>query len=81
MFLHVQEAKYLYGYVLWLKFNDGFEGEIDLENELEGDVFAALKDLAQFRSFCVDPELNTVVWKNGADFAPEFLHEHLKVLA
>jgi len=31
MFLHVNEAKYLHDYVVWLRFNDGAEGEIDLE--------------------------------------------------
>ncbi len=40
MFLHVSEAKYLYDYVIWLKFNDGVKGEIDLRNELRGEVFA-----------------------------------------
>jgi hypothetical protein len=78
---HVKEAKYLRNYVVWLRFNDGAEGEIDLEPELEGEVFAPLKDRAQFRRFRVDPELETLVWENGADFAPEFLYENMKILA
>ena len=75
--LCVTEAKYLYDYTIWLRFNDGAEGEIDLRAELEGEVFGPLVDLEQFRRFHVDPELNTIVWKNGADFAPEFLHENM----
>ena len=81
MFLHVKEAKYLHDYVIWLRFNDGAEGEIDLTNELDGEVFAPLKDKRQFRRFRVDPELETVVWENGADLAPEFLYESMKVMA
>ncbi len=81
MFLHVKEAKYLHDYVIWLKFNDGTEGEIDLANELEGEVFEPLKDLNLFKSFKVDPEMETIVWANGADLAPEFLHEHLHIIA
>ena len=81
MILHVREAKYVHGYVLWLRFNDGAEGEIDLEKELEGEVFAPLKDISQFKRFRVDPELQTVVWENGADIAPEFLYEHMRILA
>ncbi len=81
MFLHVKEAKYLRDYVIWLRFNDGAEGEINLENELEGEVFGPLKDKRLFRNFRVDPELETIVWENGADFAPEFLYENMKVLA
>ena len=81
MFLHVREAKYLHDYVIWLRFNDGAEGEIDLESELEGEVFGPLRDKQLFRRFRVDPELETIVWENGADLAPEFLYENMTVLA
>lgn len=81
MFLHVKEAKYLHDYVIWLRFNDGAEGEINLEGELDGEVFGALKDRQLFEKFRVDPELETVVWDNGADLAPEFLYENMRVLA
>jgi hypothetical protein len=81
MFLHVKDAKYLHDYVIWLSFNDGAEGEIDLEGELDGEVFGPLKDLQLFRQFRVDPELQTVAWENGADLAPEFLYEKMRVLA
>jgi hypothetical protein len=81
MFLHVKEAKYLHDYTLWLRFNDGAEGEVDLAAELEDEVFGPLRNLQAFRNFRVDPEIETVVWENGADLAPEFLYEHMKVLA
>ena len=81
MFLHVKEAKYSHDYVVWLRFNDGAEGEIDLEGELEGEMFSPLRDINQFKRFRVDPELETIVWENGADLAPEFLYERMKVLA
>jgi hypothetical protein len=81
MFLHVKDARYLHDYVIWLRFNDGAEGEIDLEKELEGEVFGPLKDRQLFQRFRVDPELETVAWENGADLAPEFLYENMRVLA
>ena len=81
MILHVKEAKYLHDYVIWLKFNNGVEGEIDLKDELYGEVFELLKDINTFKKFKVDKEIETIVWKNGADFAPEFLYENMKVLA
>jgi len=81
MFLHVLEAKYLHDYVIWLRFNDGAEGEIDLKDELWGDMFEPLKEAEKFKRFRVDPELGTIVWENGADLAPEFLYENMKVLA
>ncbi len=78
MFLHVTHARYLHDYVIWLRFSDGTEGEVDLEAELEGEVFGALKDVEQFKKFQVDPEVETIVWDNGADLAPEFLFQQMK---
>ena len=81
MILHVVDAHYERDYILRLKFNDGAEGLVNLADQLYGEMFEPLKDLNKFRSFTVDPELNTVVWENGADLAPEFLHQRLLVPA
>lgn len=81
MILHVTEAKYLRDYVIWARFNDGAAGEVDLAHELEGEVFGPLKDVSTFKSLRVDPDLQTVVWENGADLAPEFLYDNLKISA
>ena len=79
MILHVTEAKYLRDYVIRVHFNDGAAGEVNLAGELEGEVFGPLKDISLFKAFKVDPELGTVVWKNGADLAPEFLYDNLQI--
>lgn len=71
--LHIKSAKYLSGYKLWIAFDDGTSGEVDLTDELKGSMFEPLKDLAEFQNVSVDPELETIVWPNGADLAPEFL--------
>jgi hypothetical protein len=81
MILHVTEAILERDYLIRIKFNDGAEGFVDLSRELYGEMFAPLKDPPRFRAFRVDPELKTIVWDNGADFAPEFLHERLLVPA
>jgi ribosomal protein L31E len=81
MILHVAEARYDRDYVIRLRFNDGAEGFVDLAEELYGEMFEPLRDVEKFKSFRVDPELNTIVWENGADLAPEFLHARLLVPA
>ena len=63
------------------EFAHGTEGEIDLEPELVGPMFEPLKDLDQFKLFRVYPEFHTLVWLNGADLAPEFLYQHVRVTA
>ena len=73
----LKEARYQGDYRVWLKFADGIEGEVDLENELWGQVFEPLKQKALFAKLSLDKELDTIVWPNGADFAPEFLYQKL----
>ncbi len=72
--LHVESVRVATGYRLWLRFSDGTEGEVDLGPELEGPVFEPLRDPAVFAHVAVDPDVHTIAWPNGADFAPEFLH-------
>ncbi len=80
MILHITKAKYKEFYLIHLQFNDGSEGVVDLKDELYGEMFEPLKDIKKFKSFRVDPDLETLVWDNGADFAPEFLRDHLLVV-
>ena len=81
MILHVTQAKYIKDFMIWIQFNDGAEGFVDLKNQLYGEMFEPLKDLKKFKKFKVDPELETIVWQNGADLAPEFFRSHLVVKA
>jgi hypothetical protein len=78
----VIEVKPLPQSCLWLRFHDGLEGfhdglegSVDLSGELWGPMFEPLKNPEVFQQVKVDPELETVVWPNGADLAPEFLDE------
>ncbi|NGZ25566.1 MAG: DUF2442 domain-containing protein [Magnetococcales bacterium] len=75
--LHVKDMKYLGDYRLWLVFDNGSTGEVNLESELWGEMFAPLQDKTTFATTHVDHELGTIVWANGADLAPEFLLERL----
>lgn len=72
----VIEAEYRDGYMIKLKFNDGVEETIDFTQWLEGPVFEPLKDVRYFQRFFL--EGGTVTWPNGADIAPETLHELAK---
>ena len=78
---HVTEARHVSGHVVWLPFRDGTAGEIDLGPALQGPAFEPSRDLLVFRNFVIHPEFHTLVWPNGADFAPEFLHDNIRVTA
>ena len=73
MILHTTEVMPLSNYRLFLRFNNGLSGEVNLSAELEGEVFEALRDPALFATACQHPVMRTVAWENGADFAPELL--------
>lgn len=75
MFLYINEASYLGDYRLRLWFNDGQVKDVDLKDELYGEVFEPLKNQDLFKQVKVNPDTKTVEWPNGADFAPEHLYE------
>ncbi|MBK1649510.1 DUF2442 domain-containing protein [Rhabdochromatium marinum] len=77
-FLHTLSIEPREPYRLQVTFNNGVSGEIDLSNELWGEVFEPLKDRQLFKTACQHPELGTVTWANGADLAPEYLLELLQ---
>jgi hypothetical protein len=72
MFIHVIKAKYLEKYKLELEFNNGISKKVDLEKELYGEIFEPLRKIKVFKDFHISR--NTIEWKNGADFAPEYLY-------
>jgi hypothetical protein len=68
----VLEVKPLPPYCLWLRFHDGLEGSVDLRGELWGPMFEPLKYPEVLDQVKVDPDLETLVWPNGADLSPEW---------
>jgi len=71
--LWITKAKYLDDYKIYLLFNNGKEKTVDLKNHLYGEIFEPLKNIDIFKNFVLSDW--TIEWKNGADFAPEFLYE------
>ena len=74
MLLFIKEAHYLEDYKVKIKFTNDKVGIADLKDELYGTVFEPLKDKKLFSTLRVDEDLETIVWENGADLAPEFLY-------
>jgi hypothetical protein len=75
MILHILEAEVCGPHLLRLAFNDGTGKVVDVQPLLSGPVFEPLRDPAYFAKVALDPVCKTVVWPNGADLAPEALHE------
>jgi hypothetical protein len=73
----VVDVRYMGDYKLWLQFDDGRKGVIDLSDDLWGDEHESLRDRDTFSNVYVDSGLATITWWNGAGFEPEYLYEKL----
>ena len=67
-------VKPLPAFRLFVEFADGVKGEVDLSNRLFGPIFEPLRELDFFAQAVID-EFGVVCWLNGADLAPDALHE------
>jgi hypothetical protein len=73
--IRVTAVRHVRDHVLWLEFSDGVEGEVDMADDLFGPVFEPLRDPREFAR--VQLGADTIEWPNGADWAPESLHERV----
>jgi hypothetical protein len=71
--IRVEKVALVGPFSLELGFKDGAVRRVNLREELTGEVFEPLRDPAFFSRVMLDPIAGTVVWPNGADFAPDFL--------
>src|SRR3954468_22061292 len=74
-FPEVVDAEHLSGYRVRLRFTDGADGDIDLGPMLAGEIFGPLRHPAAFQRFHL--QRGTLVWENGADFAPATLRARI----
>ncbi len=79
MILRIQEADVKGPTHLWLRFNDGATGVVDVTPLLNGPIFEPLRERSYFKSMELDAVCGTIVWPNGADFAPEALRALIRV--
>jgi hypothetical protein len=62
-------------YTLRVEFDDSTEQVIDFRPILAGSLYGPLRDPILFGQVRIDPEVQTLVWPNGADFDPATLHD------
>jgi hypothetical protein len=63
---------------LWIRFEDGLQGEVDLSDLVGRGVFKCWEDdPSGFQELEVDPASGTVVWRGGLDVAPDRLYSEV----
>ena len=73
----VTSVRSLDDYRLDVTFDDGTRGIVDVKDRLFGPVFEPLLDRELFQQVSVD-EFGAICWPNGADLAPDALHERIR---
>ena len=78
MFVQIIDVQTRGGSRLYLRFDDGAEGEVDIAQIMpfEG-VFAPLRDPVFFARVSLDQDWGTICWPNDLDLAPEPLYERI----
>jgi hypothetical protein len=65
-------ARYVSGFIVSTRFDDGTEKHIDVSLWFKGPVFQPFRNRKLFKKFFV--EGGTLAWPNGVDIAPEALY-------
>ena len=79
----VLEARYVSGHVVWLRAHSRIAKQArSISDRLSGVRYSSLYAIPScFGIFDIHPEFHALVWPNGADFAPEFLHDNIRAVA
>ncbi len=78
MLKDIVEVRHVADHRIFLRFEDGTEGEIDLAGIVRFDgVFGPLRDPAKCAEVILNRELGTICWPGGADLDPDVLYAEL----
>jgi len=64
-------------YSLWLHFDDGVKGIVNLHDLVGVGIYSAWKDIAIFKKISINPIKETVSWEGGINLDSDVLHEYL----
>lgn len=67
-------------YRVWIRFDDGLEGEVNLSDRVGKGVFAAWESIEFFNQVRVDPKTDTLAWGDHIDLDPYVLREKVEAL-
>jgi hypothetical protein len=71
----VRSFEHVSDYTLRVRFDDNTPQTIDFRPILAGELYSPLRDLELFNQVRIDPDVETLIWPNGADFDPATLHD------
>lgn len=73
-FKRIEEYKPLEGYKLWLRFNDGASGEVDLSSKVGKGVFEFWEDYTNFLKAKLSNDRRSLTWNEDLDLCADSLY-------
>ena len=73
----ITEVKALPNHRLFIRFENGTDGEVDLSGLIGKGVFETLSHPDTFSKVSIDEEAGTVTWPGGIDICPDTLYHDL----
>jgi len=73
----ITECRAESNYTLWLKFDDGLEGSVNLGDLVLTESYLAISDEETFARVAIDPVSNAPTWTGGIQIDPEALYRDL----
>jgi hypothetical protein len=73
----VVACKPLPKYHVWIRFDDGLEGDVDLNHLVGKGVFEVWESVEFFNQVRVDPKTDTLAWGEDIDLDPYVLREKI----
>jgi hypothetical protein len=64
-------------YHVWIEFDDGLQGEVDLSYLVGHGVFEAWKSVEFFNEVRIDPRTETLAWGDEIDLDPYVLRDKI----
>jgi len=64
-------------YRVWMRFDDGLEGEVDLTDLVGKGIFQAWNSVEFFNKVRIDPKTDTLSWGEDIDLDPYVLKEKI----
>ena len=75
--VRIVEVKPLAKFKIWVRFQDGTQGWVDVSDLAGKGIFSKWKEPGFFETVFIDKESHTVAWPGGIDLAPESLYEEV----
>ena len=73
----ITDCKPCPNYKIWIRFNDGLEGKVDLSNFVGKGLFSAWNSVDFFNTVYIDPKTQTIAWGDDLDLDPYVLREQI----